>query len=109
MRGGEEAGAEESHLLKTVGWISAALGAVALGLIVGRELRGAVQVQPAHTVRYVRATLAMSCPKPTAASASSCWSLNWRAAPVDCGLGCEQLGAPGLEHLTRQLIYDSHR
>ncbi|HWB31596.1 MAG TPA: hypothetical protein VG714_00320 [Acidobacteriaceae bacterium] len=30
---------EESHLLKTVGWISAALGAVALGLIVGRELR----------------------------------------------------------------------
>jgi hypothetical protein len=37
--GGEEAGAEESHLLKTVGWISAALGAVALGLIVGRELR----------------------------------------------------------------------
>ena len=37
--GGEETGAEESHLLKTVGWISAALGAVALGLIVGRELR----------------------------------------------------------------------
>jgi hypothetical protein len=37
--GGEEAGAEDSHLLKTVGWISAALGAVALGLIVGRELR----------------------------------------------------------------------
>jgi hypothetical protein len=30
---------EDSHLLKTVGWISAALGAVALGLIVGRELR----------------------------------------------------------------------
>lgn len=30
---------EESHLLKTVGWISAALGAVALGLLVGRELR----------------------------------------------------------------------
>jgi hypothetical protein len=30
---------EESHLLKTVGWISAALGAVALGLIVGREIR----------------------------------------------------------------------
>jgi hypothetical protein len=37
--GGEQAGAEESHLLKTVGWISAALGAVALGLIVGREIR----------------------------------------------------------------------
>jgi hypothetical protein len=30
---------EDSNLLKTVGWISAALGAVALGLIVGRELR----------------------------------------------------------------------
>lgn len=30
---------EESHLLRTVGWISAALGAVALGLVVGRELR----------------------------------------------------------------------
>jgi hypothetical protein len=29
----------ESHLLKTVGWVSAALGAVALGLLVGRELR----------------------------------------------------------------------
>lgn len=29
----------ESNLLKTVGWISAALGAVALGLIVGREIR----------------------------------------------------------------------
>ena len=29
----------ESHLIKTVGWISAALGAVALGLLVGRELR----------------------------------------------------------------------
>jgi hypothetical protein len=35
-----EATAEmESHLIKTVGWISAALGAVALGLLVGRELR----------------------------------------------------------------------
>ena len=30
---------EETHLLRTVGWISAALGAVALGLLVGRELR----------------------------------------------------------------------
>ncbi|MCL2659412.1 MAG: hypothetical protein FWD64_02670 [Acidobacteriaceae bacterium] len=30
---------EESTLIKTVGWISAALGAVALGLLVGRELR----------------------------------------------------------------------
>jgi hypothetical protein len=37
--GGEQAGAEESHLLKTIGWVSAALGAVALGLIVGREIR----------------------------------------------------------------------
>jgi len=40
VRGTDEtAVAEESHLLKTVGWISAALGAVALGLLVGRELR----------------------------------------------------------------------
>lgn len=31
--------AEESNMLKTMGWISAALGAVALGLLVGRELR----------------------------------------------------------------------
>jgi hypothetical protein len=31
--------AEESNMLKTVGWISAALGEVALGLLVGRELR----------------------------------------------------------------------
>ncbi|WP_255551043.1 hypothetical protein [Granulicella sp. dw_53] len=30
---------EESTLFKTVGWISAGLGAVALGLFVGRELR----------------------------------------------------------------------
>jgi hypothetical protein len=30
---------KESHLLKTVGWISAGLGAVALGLLVGHELR----------------------------------------------------------------------
>jgi hypothetical protein len=37
--GGEEAGAEESNLLKTIGWVSAALGAVALGLVVGSELR----------------------------------------------------------------------
>ena len=29
----------ESGLLMTIGWISAALGAVALGLIVGREIR----------------------------------------------------------------------
>jgi hypothetical protein len=33
---GEE---EESTLIKTVGWISAGLGAVALGLFIGRELR----------------------------------------------------------------------
>jgi hypothetical protein len=32
-------GAEDSKLLKTVGWVSAALGVVALGLLVGRELR----------------------------------------------------------------------
>jgi hypothetical protein len=30
---------KESHLFRTVGWVSAALGAVALGLFVGRELR----------------------------------------------------------------------
>ncbi len=30
---------EESALLKTAGWISAGLGALALGLFVGRELR----------------------------------------------------------------------
>jgi hypothetical protein len=35
----EDLGPEESGLLKTIGWISAALGAVALGLIVGREIR----------------------------------------------------------------------
>ena len=39
MDGVGEEMAEESNLLKTVGWISAALGAVALGLIVGREMR----------------------------------------------------------------------
>ena len=36
---GESMSSDESNLLKTVGWVSAALGAVALGLIVGRELR----------------------------------------------------------------------
>jgi hypothetical protein len=30
---------EESTILKTVGWVSAGLGAVALGLFIGRELR----------------------------------------------------------------------
>ena len=30
---------EESTLFKTIGWVSAALGAVAVGLVVGRELR----------------------------------------------------------------------
>jgi hypothetical protein len=30
---------EESHLLKTAGLVSAALGAVAIGLILGREIR----------------------------------------------------------------------
>jgi hypothetical protein len=30
---------EESTVLKTMGWVSAGLGAVALGLFVGRELR----------------------------------------------------------------------
>lgn len=35
----EEAMPEESSLLKTLGWISAALGAVAIGMVVGREIR----------------------------------------------------------------------
>jgi hypothetical protein len=30
---------EESHLLRTLGWISAALGAVAVGMVIGREIR----------------------------------------------------------------------
>ncbi|MEI9981034.1 MAG: hypothetical protein WDN23_18905 [Edaphobacter sp.] len=36
---GDDGGEEESTLIKTVGWISAGLGAVALGLFIGRELR----------------------------------------------------------------------
>jgi hypothetical protein len=36
---GESMSCEDSKVLKTIGWVSAALGAVALGLIVGRELR----------------------------------------------------------------------
>ena len=35
----DEVANEESTLVKTVGWISAGLGAVALGLFIGRELR----------------------------------------------------------------------
>jgi hypothetical protein len=35
----DEDGDEETTLIKTVGWISAGLGAVALGLFLGRELR----------------------------------------------------------------------
>jgi hypothetical protein len=35
----EDEGEEETTLIKTVGWISAGLGAVALGLFIGRELR----------------------------------------------------------------------
>lgn len=34
-----EAPEAESTLIKTVGWVSAGLGAVALGLFIGRELR----------------------------------------------------------------------
>ena len=30
---------EDSSVMKTIGWVSAALGAVALGLFLGRELR----------------------------------------------------------------------
>jgi hypothetical protein len=36
---GEETVPEESSLLKTLGWVSAALGAVAIGMVVGREIR----------------------------------------------------------------------
>ena len=35
----QESDEEETTLIKTVGWISAGLGAVALGLFIGRELR----------------------------------------------------------------------
>ncbi len=35
----EEPEDEESALIKTVGWVSAGLGAVALGLFIGREIR----------------------------------------------------------------------
>src|SRR5438270_11799804 len=35
----DEVEPEETTLIKTVGWISAGLGAVALGLFIGRELR----------------------------------------------------------------------
>src|SRR5580704_12247664 len=38
-RHGEDEPEEETTLIKTVGWISAGLGAVALGLFIGRELR----------------------------------------------------------------------
>jgi hypothetical protein len=30
---------EETSLLKTIGWVSAALGAVAIGMVIGREIR----------------------------------------------------------------------
>ncbi len=36
---GNDVEEEETTLIKTVGWISAGLGAVALGLFIGRELR----------------------------------------------------------------------
>jgi len=39
QRDEDECEPEESTLIKTVGWISAGLGAVALGLFIGRELR----------------------------------------------------------------------
>jgi hypothetical protein len=35
----QEGDYEESAIIKTVGWISAGLGAVAIGLFIGRELR----------------------------------------------------------------------
>ena len=39
---GNNSGSDDEHestLLKTIGWVSAGLGAVTLGLVVGRELR----------------------------------------------------------------------
>jgi hypothetical protein len=38
-RSDDEEEDEETTFIKTVGWISAGLGAVALGLFIGRELR----------------------------------------------------------------------
>jgi hypothetical protein len=35
----DDLGIEESPLLKTVGWVSAGLGALAIGLFVGHEIR----------------------------------------------------------------------
>ena len=35
----DDAEPEDSTLIKTIGWITAGLGAVAIGLFVGRELR----------------------------------------------------------------------
>ena len=35
----DETDQEDSTIIKTVGWVSAGLGAVALGLFIGRELR----------------------------------------------------------------------
>jgi len=35
----EAAPEEESSILKTLGWVSAALGAVAIGMVIGREIR----------------------------------------------------------------------
>ena len=35
----DDAEQEDSTLIKTIGWITAGLGAVAIGLFVGRELR----------------------------------------------------------------------
>ena len=39
--GAQQAASEEdeSSVLKTLGWISAALGAVAIGMVIGREIR----------------------------------------------------------------------
>ena len=39
MTSSDEDEDDESTMLKTLGWVSAGLGAVALGLFVGRELR----------------------------------------------------------------------
>jgi hypothetical protein len=38
-RGNHDAAEPASPILKTIGWISAGLGALALGLVVGREIR----------------------------------------------------------------------
>ena len=63
---GEEFLVEDSNLLKTVGWISAALGAVALGLLVGPKfvsVTSSIAAPPTISIRIP----GMNCPMLTAA------------------------------------------